>query len=73
MHTTSITLQQVPCNHTDFLQLCDELDAFLNKAVGGEDKREKYKKYNHLDTMDYVIIAYDGQRAAALADRCWNI
>lgn len=67
MYTTSITLQQVPCNHLDFLQLCDELDVFLNRAIGGEDKREKYKKYNHLDTMDYVIIAYDGQRAAGCA------
>lgn len=67
MHTASITLQQVPWNHSDFLQLCDELDMFLNRAIGGEDKREKYKKYNHLDTMDYVIVAYDGQQAAGCA------
>ena len=67
MHTTSITLQQVSCNHPDFLQLCDELDMFLNRAIGGESKREKYKKYNHVDTMDYVIIAYDGQQAAGCA------
>ncbi|MDE6844139.1 MAG: GNAT family N-acetyltransferase [Lachnospiraceae bacterium] len=67
MHATSITLQQVPCNHPDFLQLCDELDMFLNRAIGGEDKREKYKKYNYLDTMDYVMIAYDRQHAAGCA------
>ncbi|MBD5486243.1 MAG: GNAT family N-acetyltransferase [Lachnospiraceae bacterium] len=67
MHTFSITLRQVPYSHPDFLQLCNELDQFLNLAIGGEDKREKYKKYNHLDTMDYVIIAYDGQHAAGCA------
>lgn len=63
----SITLQQVPHDHTDFLHLCDELDQFLNQAIGGEDKREKYKKYNLLDTLDYVIITYDGQQAAGCA------
>lgn len=67
MHKASITLQQVPCNHSDFLQLCNELDMFLNRAIGGEDKREKYKKYNHLDTMDYVVIANDGQQTAGCA------
>lgn len=65
--THSITLQQVPYSHPDFLRLCNELDQFLNLAIGGEDKREKYKKYNLLDTMDYVIIAYDGQHAAGCA------
>ncbi len=67
MNITSITIQQVPHNHPDFLQLCKELDIFLNKAIGGEDKREKYKKYNHSDTMDYVVIAYAGQQAAGCA------
>lgn len=59
MNTNQITLRQVPCESADFLRLCDELDAFLNQAIGGESKREKYKKYNHSDTMDYVIVAYD--------------
>lgn len=63
----TITLQQVPYSHPHFLALCDELDQFLNHAIGGEDKREKYKKYNHLDSMDYVIIAYAGQHAAGCA------
>ena len=62
-----ITLQQMPYNHPDFIHLCDELDRFLNQAIGGEAKREKYKKYNHLNTMDYVVIAYDGQQAAGCA------
>lgn len=67
MNTPSITLQQIPYDYPDFLHLCDELDQFLNRAIGGEDKREKYKKYNHLDTLDYVIIAYDGQQAVGCA------
>lgn len=56
-------LQKTDCKNPDFLKLCDELDSFLNHAIGGEEKREKYKKFNHADTMDCVIIAYDGEEA----------
>lgn len=62
-----ITLQQVSSSHPDFLQLSRELDGFLNTAIGGEDKREKYKKFNHLDTMDHVVLAYDGKTAIGCA------
>lgn len=58
-----ITLQQVDSHNKDFIDLCDELDAFLNIAIGGETKREKYKKFNHLNTMDYVVVAYDNGEA----------
>lgn len=51
-------LQKTDYENPDFLKLCDELDIFLNHAIGGEEKREKYKKFNHADTMDYVSIAY---------------
>lgn len=54
-----ITLKQIDFDNEDFIILCDELDQFLNEAIGGESIREKYKKFNHLDTMDYVIAAYD--------------
>lgn len=57
----NIILKQVLCNSTDFVLLCDELDKFLNGAIGGEDRREKYKKFNCLDTMDYVVAAYDNE------------
>lgn len=33
----------------------------------GEEKREKYKKFNHLDTMDQVFLAYDGETAVGCA------
>lgn len=51
-------LQKTDCGNPDFLKLCDELDIFLNHAIGGEKKREKYKKFNHADTMDCIIIVY---------------
>lgn len=51
-------LKQVKYENPDFLSLCHELDLFLNQAIGGEDKREKYKKFNQPDTLDYVVVAY---------------
>lgn len=62
-----IVLKQAASNHADFIHLCEELDVFLNHAIGGEDKREKYKKYNHLDTMDEVLLAYDHETAVGCA------
>ena len=62
-----ILLQQVNYDNKDFVHLCNELDSFLDIAIGGESKREKYKKYNYLDTMDYVIIAYDNEEAVGCA------
>lgn len=55
-----IQLISVPNDHPDFISLSSELEHFLDQAIGEKAKREKYKKFNHLDTMDYVIIAYDG-------------
>lgn len=48
------------CNSEDFMNLSKELDTYLDEAIGGAEKREKYKDFNHLDTMDYVLIAYAG-------------
>lgn len=62
-----IILKQLESNHKDFIALCRQLDDFLNIAIGGEEKREKYKKYNDLDTMNYVIAAYDGENAVGCA------
>jgi len=57
----SIEIRTVSCDHADFFLLCGELDDFLNQAIGGEEKREKYKRFNHADTMDFVAVAYDGE------------
>lgn len=59
----TIRVREVRYDNEDFIRLCKELDSYLNEAIGGEDKREKYKKYNHLDTMDYVALACDGDIA----------
>lgn len=59
-----IELKETTYHNQDFLSLCNELDYFLNQAIGGESKREKYKQFNHLDTMDYVALAYDKDQAA---------
>lgn len=58
-----ISLRQVDPNNKDFIRLCSELDSFLDIAIGGESKRDKYKKFNHPDTMDYIIVAYDKEEA----------
>ena len=54
-----IEIREVSHDSGDFLMLCQELDSFLNVAIGGEEKREKYKKFNHTDTMDFVAAAFD--------------
>jgi Acetyltransferases len=47
------------CNQ-DFIELCHELDAFLNELVGGEENRMEYIQYNKLDDIHDVIVAFDG-------------
>lgn len=46
-------------NHPDFIQLCHELDDFLNVIAGGEQNREQYLPYNKLDDIHNVILVYD--------------
>lgn len=53
-----VILKQVDHEDIDFLSLCKELDLFLDQAIGGADKREKYKGFNQTDSMDYVVVAY---------------
>ena len=43
----------------DFMELCHELDDFLNELVGGEENRAEYILYNQLDDIHNVIVAYD--------------
>ena len=43
----------------DFVELCHELDIFLNELVGGEENRAEYIPYNQLDDIHDVILAYD--------------
>lgn len=43
----------------DFIELCRELDDFLNELVGGEENRAEYIPYNRLCDINDAIIAYD--------------
>lgn len=52
--------EEVRCDNGDFLRLSKELDLYLDQAIGGVEKRRKYVGFNQLETMDYVVIAYDG-------------
>lgn len=61
MDKKQIKIKQVGHDDPDFILLCSELDTFLNHAIGGEEKREKYKKFNHPDTIDFVIVLYDNE------------
>lgn len=47
-------------NNKDFIKLCYMLDKFLNDIVGGEENRSEYVKYNKLDDIHDVCLAYDG-------------
>ena len=46
-------------SNLDFIELCHELDGFLNELVGGEANRAEYIPYNQLDDIHNVIVAYD--------------
>ncbi|MDE7445290.1 MAG: GNAT family N-acetyltransferase [Lachnospiraceae bacterium] len=43
----------------NFIELCHELDDFLNEIVGGEENRTEYLQYNKLDDIHDVIVAYE--------------
>lgn len=67
MDMKNIRFEEVNYDYNDFIYLSNEMDEYLNIAVGGEQKREKYKAFNSLDTMDYVIVAYAGDVPAGCA------
>lgn len=43
----------------DFMELCHELDDFLNELVGGEENRAEQILYNQLDDIHNVVVTYD--------------
>ncbi len=49
-------------NDKRFVNLCHELDDFLNEIIGGEKQREKYNQYNNLkDIHDVLLVIDNGQ------------
>ncbi len=46
-------------SNADFIELCHDLDDFLNEIAGGEEKRAEYIHYNQLNDIHDVFVAYD--------------
>lgn len=73
MDRAQIVLQTVSSDNQDFLMLCEALDFFLDGAIGGREKRQKYIGFNCPETMDVVLIAYvDGKPAGGAALRRYS-
>ncbi len=47
----------------DFIENCRLLDIDLDRRVGKEIKRDKYKKYNQLDEIQEAIVVYENNKA----------
>lgn len=43
----------------DFVQLCAQLDDYLNCIAGGAQKRKKYIPYNQPNSIQHTVILYD--------------
>lgn len=62
-----MTYEYTNGSNKDFVELCHELDAYLNNIVGGEENRAQYIPYNALDDIADVFVIYDGDKAAGCA------
>ena len=57
----------------DFIENCRLLDLDLDRRVGRQIKREKYRKYNQLDEIQEAIVVYaDGKAAGGGAIRKYD-
>ncbi len=54
------------CNK-DFIELCQMLDDYLNCIAGGEKNRSQYIKYNKLNDIHGVVMAYEDDLAVGSA------
>lgn len=50
-------------NDKDFIENCRLLDMDLDRRVGKEIKRDKYKKYNRLNEIQEAIVVYEDNKA----------
>lgn len=50
-------------NDKDFIENCRLLDMDLDRRVGKEIKRDKYKKYNRLNKIQEAIVVYEDNKA----------
>lgn len=58
-------MQLIVTNGQDarFVKLCEQLDAYLDNAVGGRKNRQQYEQYNGLDDIHDVILVMQEQVA----------
>lgn len=47
----------------DFIENCRLLDLDLDRRVGKQIKRDKYKQYNQLDEIQEAIVVYENNQA----------
>ncbi|WBL43752.1 GNAT family N-acetyltransferase [Algoriphagus halophytocola] len=58
-----ITLIRTESSHPDFIKLVRLLDAYLAEKDG--DEHEFYHQFNSIDSLQYVVICYEGEVAVA--------
>lgn len=52
-------------NDERFINLCHELDKYLNNIVGGEKQRKRYIQYNTLENIHDVALVIEHNKAVA--------
>lgn len=62
-----MTFEHTNGGNKDFVELCHELDAYLNYIVGGEENRAEYIPYNSLDDIHDAFVVYDEAQAVGCA------
>ena len=55
------TLVKTHADHPDFIKLVQELDKYLAITDGAE--HDFYHQFNHVDTLQYILIAYHEKQA----------
>lgn len=66
----NITFIRCSGDNEDFIDNCKMLDIDLDRRVGKEIQRDKYKQYNQLDEIKEALVVYcDGMIAGAGAIR----
>lgn len=60
-------IKNTKATDTDFVELCHQLDTYLNDLVGGEKNRAEYIPYNLLTEINNVVIAYENDVAVGCA------
>ena len=58
-----LTLKRTNSNNKGFISLVKELDTYL--AIVDGDEHEFYDQYNKIDSIKYVVVAYENEKPVA--------